>query len=125
MTVGRIRAEALDRLLAAVVEVGPDNSVWVLSMILSKIDPEYPVAPFSAEDLDEEARVWALCTESNQLQSVALAAKRELLMRTGRAGARRAFLAAMMEGFSDEELRQAFLASRKGRSCEIERKQAG
>ena len=125
MTVGRIPAAALDRLLAAVVEVGPDNSVWVLSMILSKIDPEYPVAPFSAEDLDEEARIWALCTESNQLQSVALAAKRELLMRTGRAGARVAIMAAMMEGFSDEELRQAFLASRNGRGGEIERKQAG
>ena len=114
MTVGRIRAEALDRLLAAVVEVGPDNSVWALSMILSKIDPEYPVAPFSAEDLDEEARIWALCTESNQLQSVALEAKREFLMRTGRAAARQAFMAAMMEGFTDEELRAAFVASRKG-----------
>ena len=125
MTVGRIRAEALDRLLAAVVDVGPDNSVWVLSMILSKIDPEYPVMPFSAEDLDEEARIWALCTESNQLQSVALAAKREFLMRTGRAGARKAFMAAMMEGLSDEELRAAFVASRKGRCGEIERKKAG
>ena len=125
MTVGRIPAEALDKLLAAVVEVGPDNSAWVLSMILSKIDPEYPVAPFSAEDLDEEARIWALCTESNQLQSVALAAKREFLMRTGRPGARKAFMAAMMEGLSDEELRAAFVASRKGRCGEIERKKAG
>ena len=125
MTVGRIPAEALDRLLAAVVDVGPDNSVWVLSMILSKIDPEYPVAPFSAEDLDEEARIWALCTESNQLQSVALAAKREFLMRTGRAEARKAFMAAMMEGLSDEELRAAFVASRKGRCGEIENKKAG
>lgn len=125
MTVGRIPAEVLDRLLAAVVEVGPDNSVWVLSMILSRIDPEYPVTPFSAEDLDEEARIWALCAESNQLQSVALAAKREFLMRTGRAGARKAFMAAMMEGFSDEELRAAFVASRKARGDEIERKQAG
>lgn len=125
MTVGRIPAAALDRLLAAVVEVGPDNSAWVLSMILSKIDPEYPVMPFSAEDLDEEARIWALCTESNQLQSVALAAKREFLMRTGRAEARKAFMAAMMEGLSDEELRAAFVASRKGRCGEIENKKAG
>ena len=125
MTVGRIPAATLDTLLAAVVEVGPDNSAWVLSMILTKIDPEYPAIPFSDEDLDEEARIWALCTESNQLQSVALAAKREFLLRTGRAGARQAFMAAMMEGFSDEELRAAFLASRNGRGGEIEHKKAG
>ena len=61
----------------------------------------------------------------NQLQSVALAAKREFLMRTGRAGARKAFMAAMMEGFSDEELRAAFVASRKERCGEIEPKKAG
>lgn len=114
MTVGRVPAEALHRLLAAVVEVGPDNSAWILSTVLTKITPDYPERPFSDENMDEEARIWALCTESNQLQSVALAAKREFLMRTGRAGARKAFLAAMMEGFTDEELRAAFVASRKG-----------